>query len=142
MTNQILTEIRSLIDGAATVYVASIDDEGVPNVKAMFPCPRDGYGVHYFSTNVSSRRCTQFMANPTASLYFCDPQQINGLLLRGAMEVLTDPETKARFWNEGDELYYPGGVTDPDYCIYRFTARDGRYYHGFQSVDFEIEELA
>ena len=37
-------------------------------------------------------------------------------------------------------LYYPGGVTDPDYCVLRFTAYDGRYYANFHSEDFQIGE--
>ena len=25
-------------------------------------------------------------------------------------------------WRDGDEQYYPGGVTDPNYCVLKFTA--------------------
>jgi len=31
-------------------------------------------------------------------------------------------------WRPGDEMYYPKGVTDSDYCVLRFTAQQGRYY--------------
>jgi general stress protein 26 len=54
------------------------------------------------------------------------------------MEVLTDAETKARIWREGDTVYYKGGVTDPDYCVLRFTAQKGRMYGDFSSEDFGI----
>ena len=38
------------------------------------------------------------------------------------MEVLTDAKSKEMIWREGDEQYYPGGVTDPNYCVLKFTA--------------------
>lgn len=141
MTTQTKQQITNLIETAATVYVSSIDENGYPNVKAMFPCPRESLAVHYFSTNVSSRRHTQFTTNPKASIYFCDPETFLAVMLRGEMNILTDHETKARFWTEGDEKYYPGGIDDPDYCIYCFTAIDGRYYSNLSSGDFEISEL-
>ena len=37
--------------------------------------------------------------------------------LKGTMEVLEDSESKEMIWREGDTMYYPGGVTDPDYCV-------------------------
>jgi general stress protein 26 len=59
-------------------------------------------------------------------------------MLRGTMEVLTDPETKERIWREGDTMYYKEGVTDPDYCVLRFTATSGRYYGNFSTQEFDI----
>ena len=52
--------------------------------------------------------------------------------------MLRNPEAKERIWREGDTLFYKEGVTDPDYCVLRFTARRGRYYSNFKSVDFEV----
>jgi general stress protein 26 len=54
------------------------------------------------------------------------------------MEVLTDAKTKAMIWQDGDTTYYPGGVTDPDYCVLKFKASKGRYYANFKSEDFEV----
>lgn len=55
------------------------------------------------------------------------------------MEVLTDSRHKEAIWQEGDTLYYPEGVTDPDYCVLKFTATDGRYYSSFKSENFTVE---
>ena len=42
-------------------------------------------------------------------------------------------------WGErGDTMYYPQGVTDPDYCVIKFTTVKGRYYSKFKSEGFEI----
>lgn len=61
-----------------------------------------------------------------------------GVMLLGTMEVLEDAESKQMIWHEGNTMYYPKGVTDPDYCVVKFTTIKGRYYSNFHSEDFEI----
>ena len=41
-------------------------------------------------------------------------------------------------WREGDTQYYPGGVTDPNYCVLKFTATDGRFYSDFYPRSFVL----
>jgi general stress protein 26 len=59
-------------------------------------------------------------------------------MLKGTMEVLEDSATKEEIWETGDTMYYPKGVTDPDYCVLKFTAHSGRYYANFKSEEFEV----
>jgi general stress protein 26 len=77
--------------------------------------------------------------NPKASVYFFDGRHFRGVMLRGTMEVLHDSVSKEMIWREGDELYYPQGVTDPDYCVLKFTTQNGRYYSNLKSENFEVE---
>ena len=49
-------------------------------------------------------------------------------MLIGTMEVLQDNEIKREIWCIGDTMYYKEGVTAPDYCVLKFTARKGRHY--------------
>ena len=60
-------------------------------------------------------------------------------MLKGIMEVLEDAESKEMIWREGDTMYYSKGVTDPDYCVLRFTAQTGRYYTNYSSEDFIVQ---
>ena len=62
-----------------------------------------------------------------------------GVMLKGKMEVLTDQGTKDMIWRKGDTLFYKGGVTDPDYCVLKFTAENGRYYCDLKTESFTIE---
>lgn len=42
--------------------------------------------------------------------------------------------------NEDYCMYcYTGGVTDPNYCVLKFTAFDGRFYSDFYPRSFVIE---
>ncbi|MCL2407880.1 MAG: pyridoxamine 5'-phosphate oxidase family protein [Defluviitaleaceae bacterium] len=134
--------IGNLIDKQNVSFIASVDASGFPNMKAMLPPRRrDGIKTFWFSTNTSSERVAQYMANPKASIYFVDKRFFRGVQLIGTMEVLTDAESKEMVWLDGDTKYYAQGITDPDYCVLRFTAHQGRYYSNFKSETFEIYSL-
>ena len=105
------------------------------------PRKREGIKVLYLylTTNTSSMRVAQYRKNDRASIYFCDTRFFRGVMLCGTMEVLTDDASKEMIWEEGDTMYYPEGVTDPDYCVLKFTAISGRYYSNFKSESFVVE---
>lgn len=122
-------------------FICSVDAGGVPNVKAMLkPRKVNGIKEFYFSTNTSSLRVKQFLNNPKASIYFYRKGLIKyvGVMLVGKMEVLTDQETKDMIWRKGDTMFYKKGVTDPDYCVLKFTAEGGRYYCDLKTNSFNI----
>ena len=117
-------------------------ENGYPNMKAMLkPRKMNGLKEFYFSTNTSSIRVKQFQSNPNASIYFYHKGLIKytGVMLLGKMEVLTDQETKDMIWRKGDIMFYKEGVTDPDYCVLRFTAESGRYYCDLKTENFELQ---
>jgi general stress protein 26 len=132
--------IGNLIDKAGVSIIGSVDEDGFPNTKAMLP-PRKREGIKqiFFTTNTSSMRVKQYIDNPKACVYFFDKRFFKGVMLRGVMEVLKDSASKKMIWKAGDEMYYPKGVTDPDYCVLRFTAQNGRYYSNFKSENIEVE---
>jgi general stress protein 26 len=133
-----LIKSKQLIEGCSVAMVGSVSDSGYPNIKAMFKIEADGIRTVWFSTNTSSARVSQFRENPKACVYFHDPENFQGLMLVGRMDMLSDLESKRRLWREGWEVYYPLGVMDPDYSVLRFTARSCNYYHGLQNISFEI----
>ncbi len=131
--------VGNIADKQAIAFIGSVDEAGFPNIKAMLqPRKREGIKTFYFTTNTSSMRVAQYEKDNRACIYFCDRRFFRGVMLRGTMEVLTDSASKEMIWREGDTMYYPGGVTDPDYCVLRFTAISGRYYHNLHSEEFEV----
>ena len=131
--------IGNLIDKQSISYISSIDKDGFPNTKAMLkPRKRNGIAEIYFSTNTSSMKVESFRNNPKACVYFCDKRFYRGIMLKGSIEVLEDSKSKEMIWQTGDTMYYKKGVTDPDYCVLKFTTISGRYYSNFKSEDFEI----
>ena len=135
-------KIERFIDKQKVSFICSVDEENYPNVKAMLrPRKRTGLKEFYFSTNTSSMRARQYSENPKACIYFYHKGLIKyvGVMLKGTMEVLTDQETKNMIWRKGDTLFYKKGVTDPDYCVLRFTAESGRYYCDLKTMSFDVE---
>ena len=143
MNNTTKAEIRRLRENAQVAYVGSVSEAGFPQIKGMLVIEHDSMKVHYFSTNTSSRRVAQFRANPKACVYYVDDtkDQYRGALFTGTMEVCTDRKTKEFLWREGDEMYYPKGIDDEDYCVYRFTAETVNYYYGLSNVTLSADEL-
>ena len=131
--------IGNLIDKSKLSVISYISEGGFPVSKAMLaPRERNGIREFWFSTNTSSNKVKAFRDNPKASIYFVDRRFFRGISLSGTMEVLETAEAKERIWRTGDMMYYHEGVTDPDYCVLRFTATKGRYYSNFKSEDFDI----
>lgn len=131
--------IGNMIDKQSICYISSIDKDGFPNTKAMLkPRKRNGIKEIYFSTNTSSLKVESFRNDPKACVYFCDKRFYRGIMLKGTVEVLEDRESKEMIWQFGDTMYYKKGVTDPDYCVLKFTAVSARYYSNFKSEEIEI----
>ena len=136
-------QIIEFIQKQKVAFIASVDEEGFPNMKAMFvPRKIDG-NCFYFSTNTSSMRAQQYRKNQKASIYFYNKGRFRyeGIMLTGTMEVLQDAEIKKEIWQTGDTMYYKQGVTDPDYCVLKFTAIKGRHYCDLKTENLNMEEL-
>lgn len=138
MRNAVKT-IGGLIDKSSISIISSVDSEGYPNTKAMLqPRIREGIKYFYFSTNALSMRVKQYIINPKACVYFFDKKYLRGVMLKGRMEVLQDTKSKDMVWRDGDEIYYPKGITDPNYCVLKFKAESGRLYCDLKSEEFQV----
>lgn len=135
--------IIEFIKKQKVAFIASVDEEGFPNIKAMLVPRKIEGNCFYFSTNTSAIRSQQYIKNPKASIYFYSKGRFKyeGIMLTGTMEVLQDDETKQEIWRIGDTMFYKKGVTDPDYCVLKFTAIKGRYYCDLKTESFNIEDL-
>ena len=135
--------IIEFIQKQKTSFISSVDEDGFPNIKAMFAPRKIDGNFFYFTTNTSSMRSQQFMNNPKASIYFYNRGRFKyeGIMLTGTMEVLPDDDIKREIWRTGDTIYYKQGVTDPDYCVLKFTAIKGRHYCDLKTESFQVEDL-
>ncbi len=132
------TKLFQFISKQKTAFIASIDEQGQPVIRAV-SAPRiiDGNEI-YFSTNTSSNKVKQYSANNKACVYFYKRGKIKyqGVSITGEMQVCTDQATKDRLWRFGDRLFYKQGVTDPDYCVLKFVGKTAEYY-----CDLKIERI-
>lgn len=131
-------QLFEFISEQKTAFMGSVDEQGYPVIRAMLaPRKIDGNDI-YFSTNTSSSKVKQFTANKKACVYFYKRGRFKyqGLAIIGEMQICTDQATKDMIWKFGDSLFYKQGVTDPDYCVLKFTCKSAEYY-----CDFKIEKI-
>ncbi len=97
----------------------------------------DGNDI-YFTTNTSSHKVEHFTQNGKACVYFFKRGKIKyqGVMIKGNVEICTDQPTKDMIWRFGDKFIYKKGVTDPDYCVLKFTGIEAEYY-----CDLKIETV-
>lgn len=138
-----MEDLVDFIRKQKVAFIASVDEEGFPNMKAMFAPRKIEENCFYFSTNTSSMRAQQFEKNAKAGIYFYNKGRFKyeGVMLTGTMEVLHDDETKREIWQTGDTMYYRKGVTDPDYCVLKFTAIRCRHYCDLKTESFDLKDL-
>jgi general stress protein 26 len=128
---EIKQECMKLMETADTVCVSTIDGEGYPQIRAMVNLRNkeqfsnlaglfEGHDedlLIYMTTDTASDKFKQIEANPKVSVYFCNPKNIQGLLLTGEIEVVADMDIKKQLWQDDWTMYYPGGVDGPEYNI-------------------------
>ena len=141
MKRDVYDAVWALRMNSNSAYLSYVDEAGYPGIRAMLVLEHEKIETHYFSTNTSSQKVAALRNNGKAAVYYCDPENFQGALFVGNMEVCTDAETKAFLWRDGFERYYPQGVTDPDYCVLKLTVLHGSHYHGLCNTKFTPEEL-
>ncbi len=142
----------SLLTTAEACYLTTIDADGHPCTTAMnnLQCARvypslawlqaehkDDLVLH-LTTGMQSGKIARLRANPKASVYFCDPDQIIGFTLAGEVEIVTDQQLKSRIWQKGWTLYYPNGPEGPEYGIIRLIPKVARGWCQTGPFQFEL----
>lgn len=82
----------------------------------------------------------QLRQNNNCSVYFNLPEKISGVNLVGITEEITDIEIKKHFWHFGWTIYYPKGITDPDFTLLKFTSSHIKSWANANMFEFEKGE--
>ena len=114
INNEVIQKSLALVERRFTGVLGTVDENGIPQLKALIKTAADGIKEFWFCSNTSSKRAKQIQANPNASLYFYDEKTFEGLMLTGKAEISYDDNKRKEFWSDGMKIYYPLGCTDPD----------------------------
>ncbi len=136
MTKELLYEF---ISRQKTSIFSSVGEDGYPATRALIQPVCIEENVIWFATYTSSRKVRHYRCNPKACVYFYEKgRRFQGAELKGTMEVCTDPATKARFWKPFFTRFYRQGVTDPDYCILKFTGQQAQWFADQRTQTIEL----
>lgn len=108
-----------------------------PTIKSVVTSQADPFFT-LIGTNTESQKVRELQKNPKANLYYCIPDQFQGLSLSGTIEICEDLEFKRQLWVEGWEIYYPQGYHDPDFCILHLIPHYARGWYGSGKYAFSI----
>ena len=126
-------ECVKLMETADVAYLSTVDSDGFPQTRAMVNLRnKEQYSdlvsvfeehqedlLIYVTTDTASDKFKQIKENPKVSFYFCNPQKIQGLLLVGEMELVTDMDIKKQLWHDDWKIHYPNGFDGRNtiYCL-------------------------
>ncbi len=127
-------KIIAFIKNQKTSILSSIDEEGYPWTRALIgPRYIEGCDV-YFATYTSSNKVKHYSKNNKACIYFFEKgNDYRGVMIKGTMKVLTDQETKNRFWMPFYKKFYKEGMRDPEYCILKFTCCEAEWFSNYKT---------
>lgn len=103
------------------ISIASVTEDGYPRICTVSPLKTVGISEIYFSTGADSVKVRQFRENPKAGV--CFHNMCNSQTLIGTVEIIDDMNIKAAVWQDWLSNYFKGGISDPDYCLVKFTAQ-------------------
>ena len=139
MDTRILNMANDIMKQATEAYVGVIDKEGYPNVATRSLIhPKDILSC-YFSTGTGANLMSNIKRNNKASV--CIREGGNNISLHGTIEIITDKAVKEEMWLDWFINHFPGGATDPIYCLLKFTAIRGTLWVDNVYDQFIISEI-
>jgi len=140
MNTKLVERANEVIKGFEYASFGIIDESGYPSASAIILCNPKGISELYFITTMDSNKAKRLRKNNKASIncYTVD----NNLTLVGEAEIITNQETKSKYWEEWIELgvdIYKDGVSDPNYCIVKFTTKRVSLWVDDEGAEFMLD---
>jgi len=122
--------IKSLIDSCRDAVLITTDSSGlaVPRVMNKVQDNERSGGVFWFATMHDSKKVQRINNNNRVSIMFYDAITGDCANVYGTALILTDTETKERFWNDDWKEYFPAGAADPMYCLIKVIPEKGDFF--------------
>ncbi|MDR1021316.1 MAG: pyridoxamine 5'-phosphate oxidase family protein [Synergistaceae bacterium] len=122
-----MAKALKLLSGTKTVFLATNGSHGHPNLRAMAPLGSEGTHTLWFSTSSESSKVNELAHDDKAVVYGYSPRNMSEFRLWGSVEVLDDTDSREYIWTEALKEHFPGGASDPNLRVLRFSAVSGMY---------------
>ena len=140
MNANIYEKARQIIKKCAIAYIGVIDEDDFPSVSTVSSINPENIFETYFAAGLMSNKVKRLQRNKRASV--CYHSGGDNITLVGDAEILTDQETKSRFWQDESFIeHFSGGETDPTYCIVKITTKRVSLWIDNEDASFTIDEL-
>lgn len=101
--------------------------DGAPRGRVMTNLPLGKDMVIWFATGLSTSKIKDIKKNPNVSVFVDDPNDQTNASIIGKAEIVTDDQLRIKFWQQPFDFFFPGGPSDPDYCLLKITPEKMEY---------------
>ncbi len=95
--------------------------DNAPRGRIMTNLPLGKDMVIWFATGLSTSKIKDIKKNSNVGVFIDDPDDMTNASISGKAEIVTDARLLKKFWQEPFEFFFPGGPTNPDYCLLKIT---------------------
>jgi len=108
----LIAAAKEIMNSGGSCALITIDDEGVPRVRAMDPFAPEGDLSVWFGTNSKSRKVDQIKKDPRVTIYYLDQDGSGYVIVQGVARLVNDPKQKEKRWKAEWEAFYPDKTED------------------------------
>ena len=139
MNANIFEKAHRVIQACDAAYLGVIDETGGPSVSTVSPIRPENIFEAYFATGLNVNKTRRLLKDNRASV--CYRLDNDNITLVGHAEILTDQPSKSKYWLDWFINHIPGGETDPNYCVIKFTTQRVSLWIDHQVAEFTIEDF-
>jgi general stress protein 26 len=99
-------------------------------------------GLIFFVTDIHSAKEQEIEATPDVGLVFVDSKDNAFLSITARARVLRDTDQIEAAWRKTDEVWWPGGPTDPNVCLLQIEPLTAELWDGPASAVMTAFEFA
>lgn len=140
LDHEMISKAEAIMKVAITAVIATIDENGFPRASTISNLKTESIKHAWFATGLSTGKARCIRLNNKAGLCYCDGN--NNVTLMGRIEILTEPEIKKEMWIDWFIHHFPGGDTDPEYCILKFTAEKAVFWIDSNYRELDLEGIS
>ena len=133
----IIEKANEIIKTCNSASVGVIDENGYPSVSMISLCHPENISELYFTTSLNSNKAKRLSKNNKASICCFSDENYSNITLVGEAEILTDQESKSKYWLDWFAEIY-GSPEDPNYCVIKFTAKRASLWINDQGAEFAL----
>lgn len=132
-------KIENVMSEVPSFTLITLNDNGMPEARAMSLKACDGIKRVWFATHRSSEHAAKIMKDPRVTIFFNSISANESLMLSGPVHVEYDRENMKKCWREFYKTIFPKGFDDPEYLPLRIEPDSGYYSYGGVKIKFSVE---
>jgi pyridoxamine 5'-phosphate oxidase len=125
--NNLQQSVVELIKRNRYSKLITFGTDGAPHGRIMTNLPLGKDMVIWFATGLSTNKIKDIKKNPNVSVFVDDPNDQTNASIIGKAEIVTNAQLLKKYWQEPFGFFFPGGPSDPDYCLLKITPKKVEY---------------